>query len=71
MVNDPQYQLPHTSDGYVEFFFWGVYILLYIIITKVARIEDVLTIKESSFVPEQDVIISDCGEIKILNIEEC
>ena len=67
----PNINCPTRLTVMLNFSFWGVYILLYIIITKVARIEDVLTIKESSFVPEQDVIISDCGEIKILNIEEC
>jgi len=36
----------------------------------VSKIEDVATIKESSWVPAQDIVISDCGEIKILNIED-
>jgi len=35
-----------------------------------SKIEDVATIKESSWVPAQDIVISDCGEIKILNIED-
>jgi len=61
----PNINCPTRLTLYVEFLFGGVHS-----IHKVARIEDVLTIKESSFVPEQNVIISDCGEIKILNIEE-
>jgi hypothetical protein len=35
----------------------------------VSRIENVVTVRESNYVPAQDIIISDCGELNIFDIE--